>query len=101
MDATNVKIIFLTGTPIINTPREIGILFNMLRGFIKTWTFQLQTTTTDKINRDIILEYFRDAKFAVYDYVEYSGDKLIVTRNPFGFINTYKKREIKKGEAKT
>jgi SNF2 family DNA or RNA helicase len=39
MDATNVKIIFLTGTPIINTPHEIAILFNMLRGFIKTWTF--------------------------------------------------------------
>jgi hypothetical protein len=91
MDATDVKIIFLTGTPIINHPREIGILFNMLRGFIKTWTFQIQTTTTDKLNRDILLDYFKKENFALYDYVEYSGDKLVITRNPFGFVNTYKK----------
>ena len=89
MDATNAKIVFLTGTPIINTPREISILFNMLRGYIKTWTFQLQTNTSAKINNEIILDYFRDAKFATYDYVDYSGDKLIVTRNPFGFVNKY------------
>ena len=89
MDATNAKIVFLTGTPIINTPREISILFNMLRGYIKTWTFQLQINTSAKINNEIILDYFRDAHFATYDYVDYSGDKLIVTRNPFGFINKY------------
>jgi hypothetical protein len=89
MDATNAKIVFLTGTPIINTPREISILFNMLRGYIKTWTFQLQTNTSAKINNEIILDYFRDSKFATYDYIDYSGDKLIVTRNPFGFVNKY------------
>lgn len=92
MDATDVKIIFLTGTPIINHPREIGILFNMLRGFIKTWTFQIQTTTTEKLNRDILLDHFKKENFALYDYVEYSGDKLVITRNPFGFVNMYKKR---------
>jgi hypothetical protein len=92
MDATDVKVIFLTGTPIINHPREIGILFNMLRGFIKTWTFQIQTTTTEKLNRDILLDYFKKENFALYDYVEYSGDKLVITRNPFGFVNMYKKR---------
>ena len=97
MDATNSKVIFLTGTPIINTPREISILFNMLRGYIKTWTFQLQINTSAKINRDTILEYFRDARFSTYDFVDYSGDKLIVTRNPFGFVNTYARSSGKKG----
>ena len=52
----NSKIILLTGTPIINTPREISILFNMLRGYIKTWTFQLQINTSAKINNEIILD---------------------------------------------
>jgi hypothetical protein len=89
MDATNAKIVFLTGTPIINTPREISILFNMLRGYIKTWTFQLQINTSAKINRDVILEYFRYDRLGTYDFVDYSGDKLTVTRNPFGFVNTY------------
>jgi len=103
MDATDVKIVFLTGTPIINTPREIGILFNMLRGYIKTWTFQLQINTTVKINRDAILEHFRDAKLSTYDFVDYSGDKLTITRNPFGFVNKYeldKKRGTKGGSKK-
>ena len=39
MEATNCKIIMLTGTPIINYPNEVGILFNILRGFIKTCIF--------------------------------------------------------------
>ena len=100
LDAVNAKVVFLTGTPIINTPREISILFNMLRGYIKTWTFQLQINTAGKINRDVILEYFRDDGLGTYDFVDYSGDKLTVTRNPFGFVNTYG-RSSKKGGKRT
>ena len=91
MDATNAKIIFLSGTPIINTPREIGILFNMLRGYIKTWTFNIQTTTSDKVNTEIIMEYLREGRLITYDYVDYSSGKLTITRNPFGFVNVYEK----------
>jgi len=99
MNATNTKIVFLSGTPIINTPREIGILFNMLRGFIKTWTFTVETTTTDKVNSEVIMNYFRDGGLDTYDYVEYSTNRLTITRNPYGFINTYKR--AKKGGQKT
>jgi hypothetical protein len=91
MDATNAKIIFLTGTPIINTPREIGILFNMLRGYIKTWTFSLEPTTSDKVNTEILTEEFRKEGLAMYDYVEYTTNKLVITRNPFGFVNVYRR----------
>ena len=97
MDATNVKIIFLTGTPIINTPREIAILFNMLRGYIKTWTLTLETTKSDKINTDILMDAFRSEGLIQYDYVEYTTNKLIITRNPFGFVNVYKGEKGKKG----
>ena len=38
----NCKIVFLSGTPIINYPNEIAVLFNMLRGYIKTWTIPLK-----------------------------------------------------------
>ena len=97
MDATNVKIIFLTGTPIINTPREIAILFNMLRGYIKTWTFTLEPTTSDKVNTEILTNEFRKEGLAIYDYVEYTTNKLVITRNPFGFVNVYKDRRGKRG----
>jgi len=91
MDATNAKIILLTGTPIINYPHEIGILFNILRGYIKTWSTSVVTTTTDKITRDSLLDLFTKNGLNTYDYVEYSGNNLTVTRNPFGFVNKYKR----------
>jgi hypothetical protein len=97
LDATDVRIVLLTGTPIINYPHEIGVLFNILRGHIKTWEFQLATTTTKRIDRDTILERFKDANFKTYDYVEYSGDTLTITRNPFGFINVIANNERRGG----
>ena len=39
MSAVNCRLVFLSGTPIINYPNEIGVLFNMLRGYIKTFNF--------------------------------------------------------------
>ena len=91
MSAQNAKLVFLTGTPIINYPNEIAILFNMLRGYIKTWTFPVKQITTQKVDRDAILRFFEKDGFNVYDYVEYSGNKVVITRNPFGFVNISKK----------
>ena len=39
INSADCKIIFLSGTPIINKPSEIAILFNMLKGIIKLYTF--------------------------------------------------------------
>jgi len=85
--ATNCKIVFLTGTPIINQPSEIGLLFNMLRGGIKTWQFSIKSEK--KITKAILMDILKENRFAYYDYLEYSGDTLTVTRNPFGFVSTY------------
>ena len=52
LNATNARIVLLTGTPIINYPNEIGILYNILRGHIKTWVFNIKTTA--KLDLDII-----------------------------------------------
>jgi hypothetical protein len=41
----------LTGTPIINYPNEIGILFNILRGSIKTWSFPVTVKSGGKVNK--------------------------------------------------
>ena len=92
MGAVNAKVVFLSGTPIINYPNEIAIMFNMLRGYIKTWTFNVKVDTSEKISRDEILKWFNRDKFNLYDYVEYSSNKLIVTRNPYGFVNVKKRR---------
>ena len=90
MKATDCRIVLLTGTPIINYPNEIGILYNILRGYIKTWIFHLNVKSSQKVNRDTILEMLDKGGMRTFDFVEYSGNKLTITRNPFGFINSRK-----------
>ena len=95
MTAENAKIILLTGTPIINYPNEIGILFNILRGKIKTYKFKLVINEARKINQEVILKLFRSysSLSKLMDYIEYqaSSNTLLVTENPFGFISQYTK----------
>lgn len=96
LDAENARIVFLTGTPIINYPNEIGILFNMLRGYIKTYYIPLNTSkTSKKINQKKVMSILK--KDRLVDYIEYkpSNNTLIVTRNPFGYINRTSKDKYK------
>lgn len=99
MKATNAKIVLLTGTPIINYPNEIGVLFNILRGYIKTWTFQLEISSDAppgfKLNAEEIVKMFHRSKINVYDYVEFTNNKLVITRNPFGFVHIDKHKPTK------
>mgnify|MGYP001180283377 CR=1 FL=1 len=97
LSATNCRVVFLTGTPIINYPNEIGVLFNMLRGYIKTFYLKLDTSEASQtINQKYIMEIFKKEK--LLDYVEYSPSRttLIVTRNPFGFVNKAKMKDKKR-----
>jgi len=89
-DAKNARIVLLTGTPIINYPNEIGVLFNILRGYIKTWEIQLDVKTNKKITTESLRELLLREK--VLDYLEYSptSRKLYITRNPLGFKNKIK-----------
>lgn len=95
MSAENARIVLLTGTPIINYPNEIAILFNILRGRIKTWTFKLTVQKGgDKISQQFFENLFNSKVKGgnIMDYIEYkpSSTTLVVTRNPFGFINKTK-----------
>ena len=96
MKATNARIVLLSGTPIINYPNEIGVLFNILRGYIKTWTIPVQVQTNKKVNTDTILEMLDKGNMRTFDYVNYSNNVLTITRNPFGFINAKKRGVLKK-----
>lgn len=102
MNAENARIVLLSGTPIINHPNEIAILFNILRGYIKTWTIPVELAGVSgvKLNTETILELLDDANMKTYDYVNVSGNELTITRNPYGFINT-KKKGVLKGTIKT
>ena len=87
MDATNIRLVFLTGTPIINAPHEMAVLFNMLRGYVYTWTIPLQMET--KMTSENIISILKKENFLLYDYIDFKNGTLTVTRNPFGFVNVY------------
>jgi Helicase conserved C-terminal domain len=87
MSASNARIVLLSGTPIINTPSEAAVLFNMLRGYIKTWTFPIHVQTDQRVTTETIRGMLETDGINAMDYLEYSQNKLMVTRNPFGFIN--------------
>lgn len=100
MNASNARIVLLTGTPIINYPNEIGILYNILRGYIKSWTMTVNSTSTEKLNTDTILNILNQEKLQTFDFVEYTGNKLTITRNPMGFVNVKKRGQVPKERAK-
>lgn len=93
MSAENCKIVFLTGTPLINYPNELGILFNMLRGYIKTWNILLDIKGTKKVDQEYFEKLLSGHK--ITDYVKYKpGSKeLEITRNPLGFINMINRKK--------
>ena len=90
MSAQRCKIILLTGTPIINYPNEIGILFNILRGYIKTYKIKVRVNTSTRVDLNKIKSILKP--IGTTDYIDYSPQNklLTITRNPFGFVNDYK-----------
>jgi hypothetical protein len=87
LSAENSRIVLLTGTPVINYPNEFAILFNILRGYIKTWEIQLDVKTSKKIDKISLRDMLLGEK--TLDYLDYSPSSkiLTITRNPFGFKN--------------
>ena len=91
MKAINVKIILLTGTPVINFPNEISILFNILRGFITSWSLKLDIMEQRQVNTAYFQSLFKSTVLGgnIIDLIDYkpSSTTLVITRNPFGFVN--------------
>jgi len=90
MDATNCKIIMLSGTPIINYPNEIGIMFNILRGYIRSYLFKINSE-----KQNLSKNYFESILktggiYSNIDFIYYNikTKELLITQNPFGFINS-------------
>ena len=91
MSAENTKIIFLTGTPIINYPHEISILFNILRGYIKSYSMKISPGVSQIISKEKIMKILQETNVEhTVDMVELNSNTmtLTLTQNPFNFINS-------------
>ena len=96
MSARNARIVLLTGTPVINYPNEFGILFNILRGYIKTWKITINVQESKQKNKSVKIDKIALQEMLLgvksMDYLDYSpsSNVLTITRNPFGFSNKIK-----------
>jgi len=84
LSAKDFRIVMLSGSPIINNPHEMGVMFNLLRGGITTWTLHI---TEGGQNTEQIKKILEKGKCATFDFIDFKHGKLTITRNPYGFVN--------------
>ena len=90
LKAQHARIVLLTGTPLVNSPNEIAVMFNMITGLIHTIECVLTINTTEKINTETIVRYLREA--GIYKYLSYikyepSTKRMVMVKNETGFVN--------------
>lgn len=66
VESEDVKLIFLSGTPIINKPAEVAILYNMLRGVIHVFEFSLGSNA----DPEVIQEELRNTYYKKLSSIE-------------------------------
>ena len=80
VNAENVKLVFLSGTPVINKPSEIAVLYNMLKGLIKIYTFTIKSdiNVEDVIHRCNEVFYKNPSLIELF-YVEKKMGKIVIS----------------------
>lgn len=67
LEAKNCKLTFLSGTPLVNTPFEIAVLFNILRGLIEVTMFAVRNFSEVTID-DYLAEVIKDDRIGYVDF---------------------------------
>jgi len=85
MNAKGIKLILLSGTPIINQPYEIATLINLVRGPIKEYNIELlKKSKVPDLNA--IIKYLQDNNLYSYiDIIDYNKNVVEITLIPENF----------------
>ena len=87
MEAIDLKLVFLSGTPIINNLYEAGQLFNLLRGYIENYQITLIKKPSSKSSYDNIFDELKKLDL-IDQIIPKKRDNIInIVRNPIGFIS--------------
>lgn len=88
MGAKNLRCVFLSGTPMINSPYEAGQLFNLLRGHITKYTFALQAKAGTSNMKKVADVLRKEIKQIDQIFIDERESLVSVTRNPIGFVTS-------------
>jgi len=87
MEAKNLKCVFLSGTPMINNLYEAGQLFNLLRGFMVTFTFIL-TPKGNAISFEKLKDIIEKHSLVDQFFIDKRNKRIKLTKIQEGFENT-------------
>ena len=87
MEAENLKLVFLSGTPMINKPYELGVLFSLLRGLLIEYEITCEPPKGTRFDIDQLAEEMRQVPFVATVETLKKDKKLLITKNPYGFVN--------------
>ena len=82
MDAKNVNLVFLSGTPMINNLFETAKLFNLLRGYIYSYEITASTDT----DWEMLERTLSTSKIIDQYFIDKRNKKITLTRVPIGFV---------------
>ena len=88
MNAKNAKIMFLSGTPIINRIYEITKIFNILRGYMHVLEYNFKSTFDTGINYDKLQYTLKKNKHVDQIIINKAKKQLKITKNPDNFITS-------------
>ena len=88
MNAKNVKIMFLSGTPIINRIFEITKIYNILRGYMNVLQVQFKSTFDINIDYDKLQYNLKKNKYIDQIIINKSKKSINISKNPDNFITS-------------
>jgi len=88
MNAENVKIMFLSGTPIINRIYEITKIFNILRGYMRVLEIQFKSTFDTGIDYDKLKYNLKKNKYIDQIIIQKAKKQIKISQNPDNFITS-------------
>ena len=101
--AENCNVVALTGTPLINYPCELGVLFNIVGGSNVVIELACSHKNTSKRNKKEIMDALKTLQ--LIDYIEFELPSrklknknyglLKILKNPYGFIKDEKTGEVR------
>jgi len=86
MTSKNIKMVLLSGTPIINNPYEIASLINLIRGPMNIYNFDISVKKGAVLSNQEIIENLIDSDlYDMIDEVYYLENKIYLMLLPDGF----------------
>ena len=93
MNAKNVKIMFLSGTPIINRIFEITKIYNILRGYMPVLEIQFKSTFDTGIDYGKLQYNLKQNKYVDQIIINKGKKQIKITQNPDNFITSFDTKE--------